>query len=204
MANIKSPAYITSIKTIIVQDIVKYFQTNKTNQLSEDDIVKQETWSPIFDNLKYQIRYYLDIRQDISDTGIMVYLSETFDQYISDRVNITKLGPYDYMEFYKNMKNEEFAKSIKMAYKKGENLKKIKNELIVESLVMMNHPVIKSIQKNARIEDPIETINAIPFYEYVSIHDINVDEEPVYKDFRDNKQIFYERYTLWYMNQVIQ
>jgi hypothetical protein len=198
---IKSQDYITAIKTVIVQDIVKYFQTNQL----EYDITSKEKWNPIFDNLKYQIRYYLDIRQDISyDREITVYPSETFDQYISDRVNIIKLGPYDYMEFYKNMQNDEFAKSIKKAYKKGEKLKNIKNELIYESLVMMNHPVINTIQQNIRIEEPIETINAIPFYEYVSIHDINVDEEPVYKDFRDNKQEFYERYTLWYMNQVIQ
>jgi hypothetical protein len=199
--NIKSQDYITAIKTVIVQDIVKYFQTNQL----EYDITSKEKWNPIFDNLKYQIRYYLDIRQDISyDREITVYPSETFDQYISDRVNIIKLGPYDYMEFYKNMQNDEFAKSIKKAYKKGEKLKNIKNELIYESLVMMNHPLINTIQQNTRIEEPIETINAIPFYEYVSIHDINVDEEPVYKDFRDNKQEFYERYTLWYMNQVIQ
>jgi len=199
--NIKSQDYITAIKTVIVQDIVKYFQTNQL----EYDITSKEKWNPIFDNLKYQIRYYLDIRQDISyDREITVYPSETFDQYISDRVNIMKLGPYDYMEFYKNMQNDEFAKSIKKAYKKGEKLKNIKNELIYESLVMMNHPVINTMQQKIRIEEPIETINAIPFYEYVSIHDINVDEEPVYKDFRDNKQEFYERYTLWYMNQVIQ
>lgn len=51
--------------------------------------------------------------------------SQTFQQYVDERWNLQRLGPYDYMAFCKKMKIPEFIESVKKEYNQ-EN--KIKNQ----------------------------------------------------------------------------
>jgi len=212
--------FIDLLKAIIVQTIKKEIK-------NREPII----WTEIFDKLKYQIRYYADIERyyaDIERYGKEkekekekgkekrddpIYPIQTFDDFIAARGDIAKLGPYDYTEFYKNLRDPLFLTSMKSDYAKSENLKLVKQSL-ADAALSGYEP---------------DYIDAIPFYSYISLHGISVEKEPVYKNnvpditkqgqeditkcFRDKNnwtnenlgkmQEFYKHYTLWYMNEEL-
>jgi len=194
----KSPELIESIRSYIFQKATVLFTSvNKRDIISDDiDIINKETWDPIFNVLKYEIRYYSDIvvkdNNNNNESNIPVtYPSETLDDYIARHGDIKKLGPYDYVEFYKKMKDPSFYKTVKIAHKKQEQMKGIKHEIILYVLTSTQYI------KNTKINNPIEMINIVPLCEYIVENKIIADEEPIYKNFRNNKPEFYERYTMW-------
>jgi hypothetical protein len=195
--------FVNSIKTIIVQKIMH--QINELDYKECDyNTCAKEMWDPIFENIKYQTRFYAYIATEKPDEYLSmipsVYRSETMSEYVNRNADIKKLGPYDYTVFHKNMKDPIFVKKVKSSYEKNEKLKKIKQELIIETLTMMDHKIIPMKRRNA---DKETYINMIPFYEYISKNRIEVDEEPHYKNFRDNTIKFYEMYTLWDMKKTV-
>jgi hypothetical protein len=149
--------FIESVRRYIYN---KAFILFKQKQKNQDQIFSMETWDPIFNEIKNQIRCYLDIstqtQTQTTDTLIpIVYPSETINDYIARISDLQRLGPYDYVL---------------------EVTGYIKNQIQIQN---------------------IEYINLIPIYEYISKNNMNLDEEPIYKNFRSNKQQFYEMYTLW-------
>ena len=125
----------------------------------------------------------------------MVYPSESYNDYVARIGDLQQLGPYDHMEFYKKMKKEPaFEESIRNSYEKAEKIKKIKQEIITYVLALSGYNNIQDIR-------PIESINIIPVHEYISTNNICI-EEPIYENFRSNKQEFYEMYTLWDMQKL--
>jgi len=198
----KSPELIESIRSYIFQKATVLFtylikNTNNNDIISDDsDIINKETWDPIFNVLKYEIRYYSDIvvkdNNNNNESNLPVtYPSEALGDYIARHGDLKKLGPYDYVEFYKKMKDHSFYKSVKTAHKKQEQMKGIKHEIILYVLTSTQYI------KNTKINNPIEMINIVPLCEYIVENKIIADEEPIYKNFRNNKPEFYERYTMW-------
>jgi len=191
MSSQHNQEFIDLFKAILVQSIRKEIK-------NQDPILLQT----IFDKFKYQIRYYADIIGGDDDFD-KKDKSQSFSDFIAARGDIIKLGPYDYMEFYKNLKDPVYLKSMKCLYEKCERLKVVKQDLMDAALY----------------ESSPDYIDAIPFYSYISLHGISLgDEEPLYKPSRINNGIqgqqsmcfrksgtieFYRHYTLWYMNQVL-
>lgn len=129
-----------------------------------------------------------------SNIEIAIYKKESYNEYIARIGDLKRLGPYDYIDFYNKMKNPEFNKCIKRTYEKSEKIKKIKQEIIIYILGIEGHIHVQ-IQ-------PIELINIIPVCEYISNNNISLDEEPMNKHFRSNKQEFCKMYTLWNMINI--
>jgi hypothetical protein len=174
-------------------------------QNKQEQLLSMETWDPIFEKINYELRFYSDIQKEKPDeypteTGInlhTLYPSETYNDYIQRIGSLQRLGAYDYTEFYKKMKDPEFKQRIKQGHEEIEKIKIVKQEIILYVLSRLGH-------LNLEIE-PIETINLIPVFEYISEKNIdcsNLVQEPLYKDFRNNKQQFHEMYTLWSIKNV--
>jgi len=165
------------IKEYLVFSIKDYKDYNEWNE---------PEWNELFDKLKYQIRFYsIESAKEADEIGTnsgFRYKHKTFNEYVNEIGDLKKLGPYDYTEFYKNMKDPEFKKKIFNNYEKSEKLTQAKNEIIDYI--------------NSKDREPIEMTSLYEsFYDYISKNPI---EEPVYKNFRDNE--FYKIYTLWDMN----
>ena len=121
-----------------------------------------------------------------------MYPNKTFDEYISMNASITRLGSYEYIEFYRQMRDPCFYKNIKSLYNKEKQLNQIRYDIIVYILGVMKKLPNSSIEIHL-----IEYIDKVPLYEYISKNIIDLDEEPLVKNFRNNKAQFYEIYTLW-------
>ena len=197
MNEYKSDELIEAIKTHIFHKAILLFKKSE-----EKNIFSKETWEPIFNELKYQLKYYLNIIQTINPLEQeeqneeqdnnqipIIYTSEKLNDFIERLTDLNRLGPYDYIEFYKRIKDPKFKQHVKQSYEKVEHLKKIKQEIITYIVKTEN-------------TTNIEFINLIPVYEYISKNNIYLDEEPIYKNFRNNKSQFYEMYTLWDMKNV--
>ena len=185
-----------SIKSYIVNKATILYK-NTTSEHPHD--ISSETWDHIFEQIKYQIKYYSGIFQETNPNPNnpvpMVYPSESYNDYVARIGDLQQLGPYDHMEFYKKMKKEPaFEESIRNSYEKAEKIKKIKQEIITYVLALSGYNNIQDIR-------PIESINIIPVHEYISTNNICI-EEPIYENFRSNTQEFYEMYTLWDMQKL--
>jgi len=179
---------------IVMKTLMLFVEMNEENKKC---VMDYEIWDKIFHTLRFQIIYYFTI-SDEKESKVdeyVIYKKETFDDFITRHGDIKKLGPYDYTEFYKNMKDPEFYKKIKTMYEKCEIIKKIKEKIIRD--------VLRLYENKTNSNDIIvEYINIIPFYEYISKNNITLDEEPQYKHFRNNKSSFCELYTLWSIKQI--
>jgi hypothetical protein len=153
-----------------------------------------ETWTTFFKENNALLLYYYEliIPNDEPIYYIIkqpIYTKNTFQEYVDSIANINTLGPYDYMDFCKKMKEDsEYKETLQKKYVKNENMNAIKNEII---------------DKVRIIHCFNESINVIPYYEYISKYQINVEQKPEYANFRNNKFDFCELYTLWDMKQVL-
>jgi len=195
--------FVESIRGFIFNKATTLFK--KQNKQEQKQLLSMETWDPIFEKINYELRFYCDIEErepteSTTETSVnlhTLYPSETYNDYIQRIGSLQRLGAYDYTEFYKQMKDAEFKQRIKQTYEKIEKIKKIKQEIVLYVLTTLGY-IKTEIQ-------PIETINIIPVYEYISEKNIdctNLQEEPSYKHFRNNKQQFYEMYTLWAIKNI--
>jgi hypothetical protein len=193
--------FVESVRGFIFDKALTLFK----QQSKQDELLSMDTWDPIFEKIHHEVRFYCDIERadaqsDSSTESIelhTLYPSETYDDYIQKIGSLQRLGAYDYTEFYKKLKDPEFNKSLKQIYEKIEKIKKIKRKIILYVLTILGH--IKTQMQ------PIELINIIPVYEYISkkyIDSSNLEEEPLYKHFRSNKKKFYEMYTLWAIKNI--
>jgi hypothetical protein len=195
--------FVESVRGFIFDKALTLFK----QQSKSDQLLSMETWDPIFEKIHNEIRFYSDIEQEkekeqtVSSTESIalhtLYPSETYNDYIQKIGSLQRLGAYDYTEFYRKMKDPEFNQCIKQTYKKIERIKKIKQEIILYVLTILGH-IKTEVQ-------PIEVINIIPVYEYISekyIDSSNLEQEPLYKHFRSNKEKFYEMYTLWAITNI--
>jgi hypothetical protein len=193
--------FVESVRGYIFNKAVTLFK----EQSKLDNLLSIETWDPIFEKINNELRFYEDIsldekspRETIENINLhTIYPSETYSDYIARIGSLQRLGAYDYTEFYKKMKEPEFKQCIKQTYEKLENIKKTKQKIILYVLSTLGY-IKTQIQ-------PIDSINIIPVYEYISKKNIDctkLQEEPLYKNFRSNKQQFYEMYTLWAIKNI--
>ena len=191
--------FVESVRGFILNKAATLFKEQENQE--QDQLLSMVTWDPIFEKINYELRFYSDIQQEQEQTETIalhtLYPSETYSDYIQRIGSLQRLGAYDYIEFHKQMKNPEFKQCIKQIYKKLEKIKIAKREIVLYVLSALGY-IRTHIQ-------PIELIDIIPVYEYISqkyIDSNNLEEEPLYKDFRSNKQQFYEMYTLWTIKNI--
>lgn len=193
--------FVESVRGFLFNKAMTLFSQQENKE--QDQLLSMVTWDPIFEKINYELRFYADIQQEQQQEQIesitlhTLYPSETYSEYIQRIGSLQRLGAYDYIEFHKQMKNPEFKQCIKQMYKKLEKIKIAKREIVLYVLSALGY-IKTQIQ-------PIELIDIIPVYEYISqkyIDSNNLEEEPLYKDFRSNKQQFYEMYTLWTIKNI--
>ena len=178
----KTDTWCEIIKSYIIHTISNMVKSN----INDDTIDKTDKtiWNPIFDSapIKYILLYYSRLTPSTpTSSSIIVYPTKTFQEYADSIANLQKLGAYDYMEFCKNMKIPDFKKSIYNNYEKVEKINKVKNNLICEIL---------DSDSNSFQPDHV--------YEYINQNFLHIPlQKPDYIMFRNNRNLFYEKYTLW-------
>jgi len=190
--------FTESIRAFIFNKALTLFK----QQSNQDELLSMETWDTIFEKIHHELRFYSDIEREQANSSTetsvnlhTLYPSETYNDYIQRIGSLQRLGAYDYTEFYRRLKDTEFKQYIKETYEKIEKIKIVKREIILYVLSALGY-IKTQIQ-------PIELIDIIPVYEYISQKNYtNLQEEPLYKDFRSNKKQFYEMYTLWSITNV--
>jgi len=199
-----TPDFIDMLRTCIILWAHKSFSYLLSHKDPTTDIthVEVETgiWNQVFDEIIPQMKYLIAIHRsngfEYMNTqpapSVRLFEKETMQEYIDKYADFKKLGPYDYIEFQKNMKNEDFVRQLKVDYENYENTKTIKNDILSGVYDYMTN------EKTA-----IELLNAIPFYEYIADNNIVLDEEPQIANFRTKKPEFYELYTLWNIKQYL-
>ena len=193
--------FVQSVRGFIFDKALTLFKQQENQE--QEELLSMGKWNPIFEKINYELKFYSDIQQEQEQEQLesialhTLYPSETYSDYIQRIGSLQRLGVYDYMEFYKQIKNPEFKQTLKQIYEKVEKMKKVKREIILYVLSALGY-IKTHIQ-------PIELIDIIPVYEYISQKYIdcnNLEEEPLYKDFRSNKKQFYEMYTLWTIKNI--
>jgi hypothetical protein len=199
--SIYTKEFVESVRGFIFDKALTLFKQQETQE--QEELLSMSKWDPIFEKINYELKFYSDIHQQQeqeqpeSMTLHTLYPSETYSDYIQRVGSLQRLGAYDYTEFHKQLKTPEFKQSLKQIYEKVEKMKKVKRQIILYVLSALGY-IKTQIQ-------PIELIDIIPVNEYISqkyIDSNNLEEEPVYKDFRSNKQQFYEMYTLWAIKNI--
>ena len=197
---IYSSDYIQMLRTFLIIWAHKHL----CNKLSKNHIEADlDTWKQIFKELHPQMKYYIYVIKkseamhmfDKTTPTVIIYERKTFQEYIDKNTTLQRMGPYEYIQFCENMKDKSFVRQVKNDYEKSENIKIIQNDIINGVYGMLDY-----IQHNYKIE----FIDTIPFYEFISKNNIVLDDDaPQYVDFRNNKLISYELYTLWQIKQYI-
>ena len=196
-------AFVESVRGFLFNKAMTLFSQQENKE--QDQLLSMDKWDPIFEKINYELRFYADIQlkqeqeqeQIESITLHTLYPSETYSEYIQRIGSLQRLGAYDYTEFNKQMKDPEFKQCIKNTYETVEKIKMAKREIVLYVLSALGY-IRTHIQ-------PIELIDIIPVYEYISqkyIDCSNLEKEPSYQHFRSNKKQFYEMYTLWSIKNI--
>ena len=160
----------------IMSSNIEYATSNESySSLIEKNITNQDIWDKVFRNIKAKLTYYetlyIENPQEESKYNYnRVYKSKTFQEHIDDIGSLQKLGPYDYMEFYKSMKDSSFRDQIYNNYLAIEKYKKMKNSIISDMIFYFSTPP-PNICAYKHID-----LNLNPFYLYLYEHKINISE----------------------------
>lgn len=186
----KTDAWCEIIKSYIIHKIYNILKSDLRD--GELDVMDKTIWNPIFDNapIKYILLYYSGMTiLTIPTTPIVVYPTRSFQEYVDSIANLQRLGAYDYMEFCKNMKIPDFKKSIFNKYEKVERINTVKNNLIYEIVQIIADPVSTSVSTS---------FQPSYVYEYITQNFMHIPlQKPDYTMFRNKRNLFYEKYTLW-------
>jgi hypothetical protein len=212
--------FIKSIREYVFSKALTMFKKLLEVQIQYDDVfsmeqlLSTETWDPILKEINNEIIFYCNIQEnpesesesepEVEDSPTKInamldtlYPSETLKDYVQRIGSLKQLGAYEYVDFYRKLKIPEFRKHIKQGHEEIEKIKLVKREIVLYVLSTLEYlkPQIESI----------ECINLIPVYEHISEKNIdssNLEQEPLYKDFRKNKQEYFEMYTLWAIKNI--
>uniref|UniRef100_A0A6C0KH72 Uncharacterized protein n=1 Tax=viral metagenome TaxID=1070528 RepID=A0A6C0KH72_9ZZZZ len=160
--------YVLFIKQFIVAQAIRIW--------NQQDVKPQlQAWNEIFNELHIPLQYLYQLiyhSHTISSTqstyslenmhdlvtkmynAPRTYVEQSFQEYIDERVNLQKVGPYDYQAFIKNMTDPTFKQNIYAKYQKDFELMALKNLIIQECEAQ---------------ENPDNYLNTIPYLEYVSM-----------------------------------
>ena len=160
--------YVLFIKQFIVAQSIRIW--------NQQDVKPQlQAWNEIFNELHiplqylYQLIYHSHTIASTQSTYSLenmhdlvtkmynaprTYVEQSFQEYIDERVNLQKVGPYDYQAFIKNMNDTTFKQNLYAKYQKDFELMALKNLIIQECQAQ---------------ENPDNYLNTIPYLEYVSM-----------------------------------
>ena len=186
-----SPEWSDLIKSYIVLSLHNLLKTQCDIQNLDDHQIEIGIWNHIFNQIKYPFLYYVGLPSNelLPNTNtVNIYPPKTFQEFVDSIASLQKMGSCDYMEFCKNMKQTDFKKTIFNKYEKMEKINKIKNNMI--------HEILHSNETT-----PVLNITEM-IYKYIQQKTIIISQQkPDYNMFRNNQNLFYEKYTLWEIQQ---
>jgi len=210
--------YNKKINDITSSVTIRSSYSHELNSNILEHINDESVWNEIFKELFYEMKYYKilwdEIDENTEDQHPFVYLPQTFQEYVDSIANIFTLGAYDYTEFCKCMKDPKFKKTFEKKYVFGEKMKQLKNSIIhtVRSVLDIDDIEMSNIDEYAEIpyNEPL-ILNLVPYFEYISKYNIEfTDKKPTKKDaeflgenMEDNNALFYEKYTLWGIHNMM-
>lgn len=189
--------------TKVIKSINAYQQTQPNEFVTKfiQQSTSRELWNPIFEELYYPIKYYLEISNipDVTEsydpqygehTYLPIYiLYPTFQTYVDHMVNLNNTCGWDYRKFIENMNDETFRNNLKLKWK-IENKKNVLYNKIINNVA--NHIFLScnrfDLIKNKSYYDnqTLLFLNIIPFYEYVNIRNTSKKDRDLEKPEHEN------------------
>ena len=162
---------------------IKHYITYRVHCLTNDPSTMDiNHWKYVLDQLKYPILYYVFRTKDTKSVSNEIFPIQTFQEYVDSIANIKKMGSYDYMDFCNQMKTKDYKKTIFNKYEMQQKINRVKNEII--DYVLSTRP---------------GDIDLTGLKEYLSQQ--TTTAKPDIQQFRKNMNLFYEKYTLWEIQQ---
>jgi hypothetical protein len=185
------------------------------NKFIEQSATK-ELWNPIFAELYYPIKYYIEISNmpDITDTYDPLFdntnpiytIHTTFQSYIDHSINLNTTCGWDYTKFIENMKNQTFQDNLKLKWKTENKKSALYNKIINN---VMNHVFLSCnrfdlIQNKSYVDNEMPLfLNIIPFYEYVNIRNTSKSTPNLEKQENENlKEIEFDNLETRTLNMI--
>lgn len=146
----------------------------------------KELWDPIFTQLHYIIKYYINVsnmpeiteayeaqsKYDPITPSTLYTIYTSFQTYVDYMVNLNNTCGWDYSKFIENMKDKTFEQNLKTKWKLENKQNALYNKIITH---VMNHVFLSCnrfdlIENKSYYDNGMPLfLNIIPFYEYVNV-----------------------------------
>ena len=135
---------------------------------------EQSVWNEIFHKQQMIIKYYMKLLEYYPENQgnlkqAPVYLQETFQEYIDKQVNIKTIGPYDYQQFIKSMKDESFRQKVFEKYEINDMERKVKNNIIYIVQLYLNEKTNTSYYFTDEERNEMDlSLDILPYLQYIA------------------------------------
>lgn len=208
MSNIYYPEYNLFVKTFLVnQCYIEYCKNVSSNQNGDDcknalftNMNNIYLWDSVFRLIRIPLNYYVGLLSHSTDDCsvttplhkqyIVYFPTNSFQEYIDERIHLQSAGASDYMAFTKSMQIPDFKQSMVDKYMQSEYEKVIKNHLIylVRLYVMKNVSGV-FFSENETLDMEL-SLHLVPYFDYLSATGITMDDiDTEYVDDSDTKKI---------------
>lgn len=157
-------------------------------------------WDKIFDRNHITYKYYTKLCEYhinteepkekpnyTSQKQANVYSQKTFQEFIDSHVNLRTVGSYNYQEFIKNMKDENFKKNMGKKYENYLTEIFIKNHIVyVVQLQLYDKMGVSKYHTSEEREELDNSLNLIPYFEYLSANNWITIEDIKYDTMKDS------------------
>jgi hypothetical protein len=134
----------------------------------------ETVWNEIFHKQQMIIKYYMKLLDHYPENQgnlkqTSVYLQETFQEYIDKQINIKSIGPYDYQQFIRSMQDDGFREKVFEKYEKGDNERKIKNNIIYIVQLYLNEKTNTSYYFTDEERNEMDiSLDILPYLQYIA------------------------------------
>lgn len=135
---------------------------------------EEEVWNEIFQKQHIIMKYYMKLLEHYPENQphmkqASVYLQETFQEFVDTQINIKTIGPYDYQQFIKSMKDESFREKVFEKYEKSDNERRVKNNIIYIVQLYLNEKTNTSYYFTDEERNEMDLIlDILPYLQYIA------------------------------------
>jgi len=128
----------------------------------------------IHDVFRYYVelyRVYQEKESPLTSRVAMVYLPQTFQDYIDTLVTLDKVGAYDYQRFMQSMTEPGFYQNMVAKFEHAELERTLKNHVVYVAKLTILNQVLDSSQSyftETEANDVVQFINIVPYFEFVA------------------------------------
>lgn len=183
---------INAVYTKVVRSINLHKQVKPDEFISKfiEQSATKELWSPIFIELHYVIKYYINVsnmpeiteayqaqsKDDPITPSTLYTIYTTFQSFVDHMVNLNNTCESDYSKFIENMKDDTFQDYLKLKWKMENKKSALYNKIIshVMNYVFLSCNRFDLIENKSYYDNGMPLfLNIIPFYEYVNVRNTN-------------------------------